>query len=120
MRKAFFTAIVALVVLAGLIPATAASAGDAPRVRYYEGPTSEGGRLRISVVISDGVARLSLLLIQAPYGCEDGTDGEIDDGVGWFPKGPVISDAHLELSENWLGVAFMVSGHLGSRQGPER
>jgi hypothetical protein len=118
MRKAFFLAIAALVVVAGLMPATAASAGAVPRVRYYEGPTSAGGRLRISVVIKDGVPYLTLLLIDGPYSCEDGTQGEIvDDGVGWFPKGPAIEDAHLELSENWHAVAFMVSGRLGSHQG---
>jgi hypothetical protein len=117
MRKLLSTAIVALVVFAGFTPATAATAGGTSRVRHYEGPTSEGGRLRMSVVVKDGVARLSLLLIQAPYRCEDGTDGTIDDGVGWFPKGPLISDAHVELSENWHSVAFTVTGRLGSHRG---
>ena len=119
MRKALFISIVALVMVAALIPATAASAGAARRVRYYEGPTSEGGRLRISVVVKDGVPYLNLLLIDGPYTCEDGTEGQIvDDGVGWFPRGPAITDAQIELSENWGGaVATMVSGHLGSLRG---
>jgi hypothetical protein len=117
MRKAFLTATAALVVVAGLIPATAASAGNPPRVRHYEGPTSEGGRVSMSVVVKAGVARLSLLLVQAPLRCEDGTEGEMDDGVGWVQKGPALTDAQLELSENWLSVAFAVSGHLGSHRG---
>jgi hypothetical protein len=41
----------------------------------------------------------------------------MDDGVGWIQKGPALSDARLELSENWLSVAFAVSGHLGSHRG---
>jgi len=119
MRKAFLMAIVALVVLAGLMPASAASAGATRRVRYYEGPTSEGGRLRISVVVNDGVPYLSLLLIDGPYSCEDGTEGQlVDDCVGWSPRGPAIRDTQIELSENWGGaVATMVSGHLGSLRG---
>lgn len=115
MRNAFWIAIVALVVVAGLMPATA---NAVPRVRYYEGPTSDGGRLRLSVVVRDGVPYLNLLLIDGSYSCEDGTQGEIiDDGVGWSPRGPAIADATLELSENWGSVAFMVSGHLGSLRG---
>jgi hypothetical protein len=118
MRKASVTATLALVVFAGLVPTIAASAGAAPPVRYYEGPTSEDGRLRISVVVKNGVPYLNLLLIDGPYRCEDGTQGEIvDDGVGWFPRGPAIVDTSLELSENWGSVAFRVSGHLGSRRG---
>jgi hypothetical protein len=112
-------AFAALVVFAGLIPATAASAGDAPRVRYYEGPTSAGGRLHIRVVVKDGVPYVTLLSIDGPYRCEDGTRGElVDDGVGWGDSlAPAINDARLELSENWHVVAFMVSGRLGSHQG---
>lgn len=118
MRKAFWIAIVALVVVAGLMPATASAV---PRVRYYEGPTSDGGRLRLRVVVKDGVPYLNLLLIDGSYGCEDGTQGElIDDGVGWSPQGPAIADANLELSENWGAVAFMVSGYLGSLRGSGR
>lgn len=117
MRRVLFIAMVALVVLAGLIPATAASAGEAPRVRYYEGPTSEGGRLRISVVISDGVARLTWLLIDGPYRCEDGTEGEVETGAGWGHDSPVIADHQLDLSENWEVIAFMVSGRIGANRG---
>jgi len=120
MRKTISSiAFVALVVFACLIPVTAASASDAPRVRYYEGPTSEGGRLSIRVIVKDGVPYLTLLLIDGPYSCEDGTRGElVDDGVGWGDSlAPAINDAHLELSENWHVVSFMVSGRLGSHQG---
>ena len=98
MRKAFVTATLGLILFAALIPATTASAGAARRVRYYEGPTSEGGRLRISVVVKNGVPYLNLLLIEGPYSCEDGSQGEIvDDGVGWFPRGPAIVDASLDV-----------------------
>ncbi len=112
-------AIVALVTSAGVLPATAVSARDTPEVRYYQGPTSEGGRLRIRVTVSDdGVAWLSLLSIDGPYRCEDGTEGEIETGVGWFRSGvPVIADQHLDLSENWGVIAFMVSGRIGAHRG---
>ena len=60
MRRAVASAtIVALVVSAGVLPATARSTGHTPRVRDYEGPTSEGGRVHIQVLVSDGVARAS-------------------------------------------------------------
>jgi hypothetical protein len=119
MRRAFFTAIVALVVLAGVLPATAVLVGDTPEVRYYEGPTSEGGRLRIRVVVSDdGVAWLSLLLMDGPYRCTDGTEGEAEAGVGWLKRGsPVIADQHLEVSENWGVIAFMGAGRIGAHGG---
>ena len=94
-----------------VLPATAMSAGDAPRFRYYEGPTSEGGRLRMSVRISDGVARLDLLLIDGPYRCAD-VEGEVETGAGWGHGSPVIADHHLDLSgetgrssRSWCRVA---------------
>ena len=59
-------AMVALVVLAGLIPLTAASAGAARRLRYYEGATSEGGQLTISVIVRRGVPHLGVLVIDGP------------------------------------------------------
>ena len=109
--------LVCLVLAAVILPGTAASAGDTPRVRYYEGPTSEGGRVQIRVVVSDGVARLSLLLFDGPYRCENGTEGDIETGVGWGNGLPVLTDEHLELSENWRVIAFMVSGRLGTHRG---
>jgi hypothetical protein len=85
MRKAFFIAIAALVVVVGLMPATAASAGAARR--YYEGTTSEGGRLSISVIVRHGVPYLGVLVIDGPYSCEDGTHGDIaGGGFGWSPS----------------------------------
>jgi hypothetical protein len=121
MRKAFFIAIAALVVVAGLMPATAASAGAARRVRYYEGTTSEGGRLSISVVVRDGVPYLRTLVIDGPYSCEDGTQGDIaGGGFGWSPSdlaGPVPTNEPFELSENGGDFAFMVSGRLGPLRG---
>jgi hypothetical protein len=100
------------------MPETTASAVEGTaRVRYYEGPTSEGGSFRMRVVVADGVPSLALLLVSGPYGCEDGTVGEIDDGVGWVPTGPVIQGGRLQLSETWSGVAFDVAGRLGSRGG---
>lgn len=121
MRKAFITATVALVVFVGLLPVTATSAGAAPRVRYYEGTTSEGGRLSISVVVRDGVPYLRTLLIDGPYSCEDGTQGDIaHDGFGWWPSdlaGPVRTDEPFEVSENAGSFAFMVSGRLGTLRG---
>ena len=119
MRRAFLTAIVALVASAGVLPATAVSAGGTPEVRYYEGPTSEGGRVRISVVVSDdGVAWLSLLLIDGPYRCADGTEGEVETGLGWLRRGsPVIADQHLDLSENWGVIAVMGAGRIGAHSG---
>lgn len=121
MRTAFLKAIVALVVLAGLMPATAASAGAAPRVRYYEGTTSEGGRLSISVVVRDGVPYLRTVLIDGPYSCEDGTQGDIaHDGFGWWPSdlaGPVPTNEPFEVSENAGSFAFMMSGRLGPLRG---
>jgi hypothetical protein len=117
MRRGLFTAIVVLVVLAGVLPATAESAGGT-RVRYYEGPTSNGGRLSIGVRVSDGVARLDHLLIDGPYRCADGTEGQIGTGVGWGGNGgPMITDQQLELSENWQVIAFMVSGRIGPHRG---
>ena len=121
MRKAFFIAITALVVLAGLMPATAASASSARRVRWYEGPTSEGGRLSISVIVRDGVPYLRDVLIDGPYSCADGTHGDIaGGGFGWSPRdlaGPVPTDEPFELSENWGSFAFMLSGRLGTLRG---
>lgn len=104
MRKAFFIATAALVVVAGLMPATAASAGAARRVRYYKGTTSEGGRLNFSVVVRDGVPYLGVLVIDGPYSCEDGTQGDIaGGGFGWFPRdlaGPVPTNEPFEVSWN--------------------
>ena len=121
MRKAFLKAIVALVVVAGLMPVMAASAGAAPRVRYYEGTTSEGGRLSISVVVRHGVPYLRTLVIDGPYSCEDGTQGDIaHGGFGWWPSdfaGPVPTDEPFELSENGGDFAFMLSGRLGPLRG---
>jgi hypothetical protein len=121
MRKAFFIAIAALIVVAGLMPATAASAGNARRVRYYEGTTSEGGRLSISVVRRDGVPYLGVLVIDGPYSCEDGTQGDIaGGGFGWFPSdlaGPVRTDEPFDVSENGGDFAYMVSGRLGPLRG---
>jgi hypothetical protein len=121
MRKAFWVALVALVVSAGVLPATAASAGAARRVRYYEGTTSEGGRLSMSVVLRDGVPYLRDVLIDGPYSCEDGTQGDIaHDGFGWWPSdlaGPVPTNEPLELSENGGGFAFKLSGRLGTLRG---
>jgi hypothetical protein len=120
MRKAFFVAFVALVVLAGLMPATATSAGAA-RVRYYEGTTSEGGRLSISVVVRNGVPYVRTVLIDGPYTCEDGTRGDIvHDGFGWWPSdlaGPIPTNEPFEVSENAGNFAFMVSGRLGPLRG---
>ena len=79
-------AIVALVVVAGLIPATAASASAAPRVRYYEGTTSEGGRLSISVVVKDGVPYLSAVDRWAVQRVRTGPRATSPmTAVGWFP-----------------------------------
>jgi hypothetical protein len=119
MRKAFLLAIVALVVVAGLMPATGASAGAARRIRYYEGTTSEGGELSISVVVRDGVPYLRLLIIDGPYSCEDGTQGEIAyDGFAWSPSaGPVPTNEPFEVSENWVDFALMLSGRLGTLRG---
>jgi len=114
MRRALLTTIVALVVSAGLFPTTAAAA---PRVRNYEGPTSEGGRVHIQVLVSNGVPYLGLVLVEGPYLCEDGTEGEVETGVGWFPRGPAIEDENFDLSENWDVIAFTVSGRLGSQRG---
>ncbi len=114
-------AFVALVVSAGLMPATAASARAAPRVRWYEGTTSEGGRLSISVVVRDGVPYLGVLVIDGPYSCEDGTQGDMaGGGFGWFPSdlaGPVPTDEPFEFSANAGGFAYMMSGRLGTLRG---
>jgi hypothetical protein len=119
MRKAFFIAIAALVVVVGLMPATAASAGAARR--YYEGTTSEGGRLSISVIVRHGVPYLGVLVIDGPYSCEDGTHGDIaGGGFGWSPSdlaGPVPTNEPFELSENGRDFAFTVSGRLGTFRG---
>jgi hypothetical protein len=121
MRKAFFIAIAALVVVAGLMSATAASAGAARRVRYYEGTTSEGGRLNISVIVRHGVPYLGVLVIDGPYSCEDGTHGDIaGGGFGWSPSdlaGPVPTNEPFELSENGGDLAFTMSGRLGTLRG---
>jgi hypothetical protein len=121
MRKAFVKAIVALVVVAGLMPATAASAGAARSVRYYEGTTSEGGRLSISVIVRHGVPYLRVLVIDGPYSCEDGTQGDIaGGGFGWAPSdlaGPVPTDEPFEVSENGGYLAFTMSGRLGTLRG---
>jgi hypothetical protein len=121
MRKASWVAIVALVMFTGLMPATAASASAAPRVRWYEGTTSQGGRLSMSVAVRDGVPYLGWLIIDGPYSCEDGTQGDIaGDGWGWFPSdlaGPVPTNEPLELSENEGDFAFMLSGRIGPLRG---
>ena len=119
MRRALFTAIVALVVSTGALPVTAVAVRDTPEVRYYEGPTSEGGQLHIEVTVSgDGVAWLSLLLIDGPYKCADGTEGDVETGLGWLRRGsPVIADRHLDLSENWGVIAVMGAGRIGAHSG---
>lgn len=121
MRKAFLIAIVALVVVAGLMPAAAVSAGATRRIRYYEGTTSEGGELSISVVVRDGVPYLGVLVIDGPYSCEDGSQGEIAyDGFAWSPSdlaGPVPTNEPFELSENSGSFAFMLSGRIGTLRG---
>jgi len=122
MRRAIsFTAVVAFVLAASVLPTTAASAGSARRVRWYEGTTSEGGRLSISVVVKNGVPRLSVLIIDGPYGCEDGTQGDIaGGGFGWFPSdltGPIAPDEPFDFSENGGDFAYMMSGHLGTLRG---
>lgn len=118
MRKALITTIAAMVVVAGLAPA---SAGAARRVRYYEGATSEGGRLNMTVVVKHGVPYLSVVVIDGPYSCEDGTQGDIAlDGFGWFPSdlaGPIPTNEPLEVSENGGDFAYMLSGHLGPLRG---
>ena len=118
MRKAFWIAIVALVVVAGLMPATA---GAAQRVRYYEGTTSEGGRLSFSVVVRHGVPYMRTLVIDGPYSCEDGTHGDLaHGGIGWWPSdyaGPVPTDEPFDLSENGGDFAFMLSGRIGPLRG---
>ena len=63
------------------------------------------------------MARLDLLLIDGPYRCADGTEGEVETGVGWGHGSPVIADHHLDLSENWQVIAFMVSGRIGAHHG---
>jgi hypothetical protein len=104
--------------VAGLTPA---SASAARRVRYYGGTTSDGGRLSMSVVVKDGVPYLRLLLIDGPYSCEDGTQGDIAlDGFFWWPSdlvGPVPTNEPLEFSENAGSFAYMMSGHLGPLRG---
>jgi hypothetical protein len=121
MRRALYIAIVALIVSTGVLPVAAASAAAARRVRYYEGTTSEGGRLSISVVVRHGVPYLGLLLIDGPYSCEDGTEGDIaGGGWGWFPSdfaGPVPTNEPFELSANGGIFAFMMSGRLGPLRG---
>jgi hypothetical protein len=102
------------------LPATGVSVRDTSEVRYYEGPTSEGGQLHIRVTVSDdGVAWLSLLLIDGPYRCADGTEGESETGgLGWLRRGsPVIADQHLDLSENWGVIAVMGAGRIGAHRG---
>lgn len=117
MRRAFLI-VVALAISAAVLPATSVLAGDTPRVRSFEGPTSEGGRVRIDVLVSEGAVHLSLLVIDGPYRCEDGTEGQIETGVGWGgPDGPVLTDQRLDLSDNWHVIAFTVSGRLGTHRG---
>jgi hypothetical protein len=121
MRKTLFTAITALAVLASLMPARAASAGAAPRVRYYEGTTSEGGRLWLNVAVRHGVPYLRTVVIDGPYSCEDGTQGDIvTDGFGWSPSdmgGPIPTNEPIEVSENWGSFAYTMSGLLGPLRG---
>jgi hypothetical protein len=122
MRKAFFKAIAALVVVASLMPATVASAGAARRI--YEGTTSESGRLIISVIVRHGVPYLRVLVIDGPYSCEDGTQGDIaGGGFAWSPRdlaGPVPTNEPFEVSENGGDFAFMLSGASAPSEGPAR
>jgi hypothetical protein len=64
------------------------------------------------------------LVIDGPYSCEDGTQGDIThDGFGWWPSdlaGPVRTDEPFDLSENGGGFAFKLSGRLGTLRGPAR
>ena len=77
--------------------------------------------MSFSVVVRHGVPYLGLLMIDGPYSCEDGTQGDIaGGGWGWFPSdlaGPVPTNEPLELSENWGDFAFMLSGRLGPLRG---
>ncbi len=118
MRRAFLIAIVASLMSAAVLPATSVLAGDTPRVCSYEGSTSEGGRLRARVLVSDGVVRLSELLIDGPYRVRTGPRAQIETGVAWGGQdGSRLTDQHLELSDNWQVIAFMVSGRLGTNRG---
>jgi hypothetical protein len=121
MRRAVASAtIVALMLAAVALPAKAASAGDRYKARYYEGPTTEGGRLRIVVLVSDGMARLGSLVVDpGPYRCEDGTEGEIGTGVAWVGHGgPVLSRISTwSCPTTGQVIAFGVFGRLGVHRG---
>jgi hypothetical protein len=119
MRRAFFTAIAALVVLAGASPATAVPAGDSPEVRYYEGPTSEGAGCGLASP-SQTTAWPGSACSRWPYTCAGGTEGKTEAGVGWLRRGsPTVADQRVELSENWGVIAFRGSGRIGARRGSE-
>ena len=75
MRRAISSiAMVTVVLVAVILPGTAASAEDKARIRHYKGQTSEGERFAVTVVVSDGVVRLTELDVGATLRCEDGTE----------------------------------------------
>jgi len=64
------------------------------------------------------VPYLRTLVIDGPYSCEDGTQGDIaGGGFGWWPSdlaGPVPMNEPFEVSENGGDFAFTLSGRLGT------
>ena len=74
MRRAISSiAIVTLVLVAVILPGTAASAGDKPRIPPLQGTDIGGWRFAVTVVVSDGVVRLTELDVGATLRCEDGS-----------------------------------------------
>ena len=124
MRRVRFASSVALLVFASLMPTTFASAADQPKARYYEGTTSEGGRLTISVIVRHGMPHLGVLVIDGPYSCEDGTQRDIaGGGFGWFPSdlaGPVPTDEPFEVSESGATSRTRCPGASVPSVGPAR
>jgi hypothetical protein len=120
MRRAISSiAIVTLVLVAVILPGTAASAGDKPRIRHYKGQTSEGERFAVTVAVSDGVVRLTELDVGATLRCEDGTENGIGIGIGWSRGSqPVLTDQRLDVTvTEFITFALVLNGRLGSHRG---
>ena len=120
MRRAISSmAIVTLMLVAVILPGTAASAWDKQRIRHYKGRTSEGERFAVTVVVSDGVVRLSELSVGATLTCEDGTENGFGIGIDWSRDSqPVLTDQRLDVTvTEFITFALMVNGRLGSHRG---
>jgi hypothetical protein len=115
-RKRVALALLATTVTAWLAQPPPALA--APRVlRAYEGTTSAGGTIALFMTARDGVVRFQGVGLEDAATCEDGTSMTFGHGFDLFPRGPLVTDAVLDVEHKGFADAFFLAGTLGSKAG---